>query len=313
MTRFLARSFSLLVTLAMVALAVPVALGLWDYYMEAPWTRDGRLRADIVAVAPDVSGLVTQVLVKDNQQVKRGDVLFRIDPDRFTLALRQAEAQVAGKKASLDQATADDARYKQLSDKVISEQKLESVQATSQQAKAAYDESLADRDIAKLNLARSEVRAPVNGRITNVDLQPGVYVSVGHGVMALVDSDTLRVEGYFEETKLPRIHVGDPVAIHLMGEPAALHGHVSSIASGIEDRERSEGATLLANVNPTFTWVRLAQRVPVRVELDPVAEDVRLVVGRTATVSVEAPGKQPGPDLLAAWHRVTALVTGKAL
>ncbi|WP_158808895.1 HlyD family secretion protein [Beijerinckia sp. L45] len=312
MTRFLARSFSLLVTLAMVALAVPVALGLWDYYMEAPWTRDGRLRADIVAVAPDVSGLVTQVLVEDNQQVKRGDVLFRIDPDRFTLALRQAEAQVAGKKAMLDQAAADDARYKQLSDKVISEQKLESVQATSQQAKAAYDESLADRDIAKLNLTRSEVRAPVNGRITNVDLQPGTYVSVGHGVMALVDSDTLRVEGYFEETKLPRIHVGDPVAIHLMGEPAALHGHVSSIASGIEDRERSEGATLLANVNPTFTWVRLAQRVPVRVELDGVPEDVRLVVGRTATVSVEAADGKRGPDLMAAWRRVTALMTGKA-
>jgi RND family efflux transporter MFP subunit len=238
----------------------------------------------------------------------RGDVLFRIDPDRFTLALRQAEAQVSGKKAMLDQAAADETRYKQLSDKVISEQKLESVNAAAQQAKAAYDESVADRDIAKLNLTRSEVRAPVNGRITNVDLQPGVYVSVGHGVMALVDSDTLRVEGYFEETKLARIHVGDPVAIHLMGEPAGLHGHVSSIASGIEDRERSEGATLLANVNPTFTWVRLAQRVPVRVVLDPVPGDVRLVVGRTATVSVESSDGRHGPDFLAAWRKVATMI-----
>jgi multidrug resistance efflux pump len=288
MTRFLAQTLRVLVTLGLVALAVPVGLGLWDYYMEAPWTRDGRVRADVVAVAPDVSGLVIEVLVQDNQEVQRGAVLFRIDPERFQVALRQAEAQVAGKRATSEQAAADDARYRQLSDNAVSQQKLEQAHAAAQQARAAYDGALADRDLAKLNLARSEVRAPVNGRITNMELRPGAYVSVGRGVTALVDSDTLRVEGYFEETKLPRIHAGDRVSIRLMGEATPLAGHVESIAGGIEDRERGAGATLLANVNPTFAWVRLAQRIPVRIALDGVPEGLRLVAGRTATVTVES-------------------------
>ena len=192
--------------------------------MEAPWTRDGRVRADVVQVAPDVSGLVTEVLVEDNQVVKRGDVLFRIDPERFTLALRQAEAMVEGKKASAEQAAADYARYAKLSDAAVSQQKVEAARAADLEAKAAYDQAMADRDLAKLNLARSAVKASVNGRITNMELRPGTYVTTGHGVMALIDGDTLRVEGYFEETKLPRIHVGDRASIRLMGEARHADG-----------------------------------------------------------------------------------------
>jgi multidrug resistance efflux pump len=288
MKRFLSFLGRLAVTVAMVAIAVVVGWQLWFYYMEEPWTRDGKVRADIVAVAPDVSGLVTDVLVRDNQEVKRGDVLFRIDPDRFHLALRTTEAALAGRKAALDEANADLNRYNQLSENVVSKQKVEQTVATQQQADAAYNAALADRDLAKLNLARSEVRASVSGRITNMELRPGTYVSTGKGVMALVDNGTLRVDGYFEETKLPRIHVGDPVTIRLMGETTELSGHVDSIAGGIEDRDRSEGANLLANVNPTFSWVRLAQRVPVRVELDNPADARQLVVGRTATVAVHS-------------------------
>ncbi|GJD55377.1 efflux RND transporter periplasmic adaptor subunit [Methylobacterium dankookense] len=286
MTRFLALAFRLAVTLAAVALAILVGLSLWDYYMEAPWTRDGRVRADVVGVAPDVSGLVTEVLVRDNQSVKRGDVLFRIDPDRFTLALRQAEAIVEGKKASAEQAAADYARYAKLSDAAVSQQKVEAARAADLEAKAAYDQAVADRDLAQLNLARSAVRASVNGRITNMELRPGAYVTTGRGVMALIDADTLRVEGYFEETKLPRIRVGDRATIRLMGDGTVLAGHVESIAGGIEDRERSQGANLLASVNPTFAWVRLAQRIPVRIRLEPGADEARLVAGRTATVAI---------------------------
>ena len=293
MPRLLALTLRLAVTLAAVALAILVGLGLWDYYMEAPWTRDGRVRADVVGVAPDVSGLVTEVLVRDNQSVRRGDVLFRIDPDRFTLALRQAEAIVEGKKASAEQAAADHARYSKLSDAAVSQQKVEAARAADLEAKAAYDQALADRDLAKLNLARSAVRASVNGRITNMELRPGAYVSTGRGVMALIDADTLRVEGYFEETKLPRIHVGDRASIRLMGERATLAGKVESIAGGIEDRERSQGANLLASVNPTFAWVRLAQRIPVRIRLDPVPDETRLVAGRTATVAIGDTGFDP--------------------
>jgi multidrug resistance efflux pump len=306
-------SFLARFAVTMVAVVIACAIGwqLWIYYMDAPWTRDGRVRADVVAVAPDVSGLVTDVFVRDNQIVKAGDLLFRIDRERFAIAVQTAEANVAGRKAALDLANADLTRYKALSDNVVSREKLEQVAATQQQAQAAYDQARADRDLAKLNLARSEVKASVNGTITNMDLRPGAYVAAGKGVMALVDSDTLHVDGYFEETKLPRIKVGDPVAIHLMGENVDLTGHVESIAGGIEDRERSEGANLLANVNPSFTWVRLAQRVPVRIALDHRAANVQLISGRTATVEVN-PGEQtslvPGNVWAALgdlWERIT--------
>ncbi|RVU19724.1 efflux RND transporter periplasmic adaptor subunit [Methylobacterium oryzihabitans] len=308
MTSLLTSLIRVVVTLAMVAAALVVGVGLWDYYLEAPWTRDGRVRADVVAVAPDVSGLVTEVKVGDNQPVRRGDVLFRIDPERFSLALRQAEATVAGKKAAAEQMAADYERYSKLSENAVSQQRVEAARAASLEAQAAYDQATADRDVARLNLARSEVKASVNGRITNMDLRPGAYVTVGRGVMALIDDDTLRVEGYFEETKLPRIRVGDPVTVRLMGEAGTLSGRVESIAGGIEDRDRSAGSSLLANVNPTFSWVRLAQRVPVRIALDALPDGVRLIAGRTATVSVEAKGEGASPRLLKMWEGVAERV-----
>ena len=157
---------------------------------------------------------------------------------------------------------------------------------------------MADRDLAKLNLDRSAVKASVNGRITNMGLRPGTSVSTGHGVMALIDGDTLLVEGYFDETKLPRIHVGDQARIRLMGGTETLRGHVESFAAGIEDRERTAGSNLLASVNPTFAWVRLAQRIPVRIELDGAPDQTRLVAGRTATVAIEPKGETPRVSLL---------------
>lgn len=282
------------VTLSMVALALIVGSALWNYYMNAPWTRDGRVRADVVAVAPDVSGLVTEVLVDDNQDVKRGDVLFRVDPERYKIALKQAESVVEGKKAAAEQLRVDFQRYARLSEAVASQQKVEAARSADLQAEADLGRAAADRDLAKLNLERSTVKAPVNGRITNMNLRPGAYVTMGRGVFALIDSDTLRVEGYFEETKLQRIHVGDLATIHLMGDDRALTGRVKSVAGGIEDRERSDTSSLLANVNPTFSWVRLAQRIPVRIKLDAVADDVRLIVGRTVTVSIIGPASGSG-------------------
>ncbi len=260
MTGIITAVARLSVTFVAVGTAFVVSLALWDHYMDAPWTRDGHIRADVVAVAPDVSGLIKDVLVKDNQEVDRGDLLFRIDPERFKLALRQADAVLAGKKANAERAAADNARYSKLTDTAVSQQKREFAQAADLEAKAAYDQAAADFDLAQLNLSRSEVRASVNGRITNMELRPGAYVTAGRGVMALIDEDTLRVEGYFEETKLLRIRVRDTTSIHVMGEKAPLTGRIESIAGGIEDRERSAGSNLLANVNPTFSWVRLAQR-----------------------------------------------------
>ncbi|WP_245433902.1 efflux RND transporter periplasmic adaptor subunit [Rhodomicrobium lacus] len=287
-----------LVTLAMSGAALLIGASLWYYYIDAPWTRDGRVRADVVAVAPDVPGLVTEVLAADNKRVKRGDVLFRIDPERFRLALAQADAVLEGRKAALEQASSDYDRYRNMTEIAVSKQKVEAALEAKLTAKAAYDQAIADKAVAKLNLERSTVRAPVNGRLVNVSLLPGAYVATGQGVFALLDEDSLRVEGYFEETKLGRIHVGDKARIRLMGESMELMGRVESIAAGVEDRERSSGAKLLPNVNPTFSWVRLAMRVPVRIALDNVADREKLVSGRTATVFIENGAlKKWAPDL----------------
>ena len=282
-----------LVTLLVVALALLTGRQLWLYYMDAPWTRDGRVRADIVGIAPDVAGLVAEVLVADNAVVSRGQPLFRLDQARFKLALLQADAVVESRAASLERARRDERRYDRLNEGIVSVQRQDQAHSDAATAEAAWHEAVAARDLARLNLERSEVRAPAAGTITNLTLRPGAYVSAGSPVMALVDAASLHVQGYFEETKLRHIRVDDPVEITLMGEPRPLTGHVQSIAGGIEDRERSAGSGLLANVNPTFSWVRLAQRVPVRIALDRVPDGLALIPGRTASVTVMPDGERP--------------------
>ncbi|RYE77875.1 MAG: HlyD family secretion protein, partial [Hyphomicrobiales bacterium] len=206
-----------LFTLVITVVAAVVGWQTWDYYMNEPWTRDGHVRADVIGITPDVSGIVNEVLVADNQTVKKGDVLLRIDRERFALALQLAEAAAKGQAASLEQARREYDRYQQLSRNVASQQNVEQAGAAQAVAEASYEQAVTNRDLAKLNLQRSEIRAPVNGVITNLSLNAGDYATAGKAVIALVDSDSLRVEGYFEETKLPRIAIGDPVDIAVMG------------------------------------------------------------------------------------------------
>ena len=274
------------VTLAVVLLAGFAGWQLWRSYMDEPWTRDGRIRAEVVGIAPDVSGLVEAVPVRDNQPVRRGEVLFRIDRDRFALALQQSEAVLSSRHASLLQAQREQQRYTRLDQSAVSIQRQEQAVTDAQVAEAAWRQAVVERDIARLNLERSEVKAPVNGFVTNLELRPGDYLAAGRAALALVDSDSFHIAGYFEETTLPRIHPGDRATARVMGESEAIEGHVESIAAGITDRERGASDNLLANVNPTFSWVRLAQRVPVRIAIDRVPEGLRLLSGRTATVTV---------------------------
>ena len=276
----------LAVTLIAVVIAAVIGWQLWTYYMEAPWTRDGKLRADIVKVAPDVSGLIVEVLAKDNDAVKKDQVLFRIDPIRFQLALRQAETVVVQKQATAEEAVREMNRYRELTTLEASTQAKEQSTARAAEAGAEYEQAVADRDVAKLNLERATVRASVNGIVTNFGMRPGDYVNAGNPVFALVDTDSFYIDGYFEETKLPRIHVGNRARIHLMGEGVPIEGHVKSIAGGIADREVAASGSLLADVNPTFAWVRLAQRIPVRIGIDQVPDGIQLVTGRTASVEV---------------------------
>jgi RND family efflux transporter MFP subunit len=276
------------VTAALVTVALGGGRWLWIHYNVKPWTRDGRLRADIVQVSPDVSGLVTEVLVKNDEIVRAGQILFILDRPRYELALRQAEAAVVAAAASLAQAKRESVRDQALNNLVTTE-RLEEGTEKVQQLTAQWDSARVQRDVARLNLERTTVRATVNGVVTNVELQPGDYATAGHQALALLDTDSIHVDGYFEETKLPQIRLGDRAIVHIMGLSKDLSGTVESIAAGIEDRERSASSRDLANINPTFSWVRLAQRIPVRIKLDPVPSTVRLIAGRTATVSILVP------------------------
>jgi len=275
------------VTMLVVGAAAIVAWQLWIYYMDAPWTRDGTVRADVVEIAPDVSGLVAQVLVHDNETVHAGDPLFQIDPLRFQLAVAQAQAAVARAKAAYDDAASNARRYAALSNNAVSGLNRDQSSAQALEAQAEWQQAQADLAVAQLNLVRSTVRAAVNGIITNFSMRPGDYVTAGDAVAALVDTDSLYVDGYFEETKLRNISIGDPARVTLLGGGPAITGHVESIAAGIADAERTPSPNLLADVNPTFTWVRLAQRVPVRIAIDHVPPGTPLIAGLTATVVID--------------------------
>lgn len=281
-----------LLTLVIVVAAAFVAWQLWVYYMQDPWTRDGRVRADIVEIAPDVSGLVSDVYVHDNQFVHVGDPLFQIDKLRFAVGVQQAQAMVAKDQAALAQAASDAKRYAGLSGNAVSALTRDQSNTSVLEAQAELDQATASLAAANLNLTRSTVRATVNGIITNFSMRPGDYVTTGGAVAALVDTDSLHVDGYFEETKLPRIAIGDHARVELLGGGPAIIGHVESIDAGITDGERVASPNLLADVNPTFTWVRLAQRVPVRIALDQVPAGTRLIAGLTATVTIEQAHKQ---------------------
>ena len=271
------------ITLAVVTVAIFALRSLWTHNELAPWTRDGRVRADVVSIAPDVPGFVVKVAVHDNQVVSKGDALFELDRARYEIALQQALATVARQRASLAEAEREAHRNDSLGELVSSEVREQS-RSRVQEATAELQRGLADLAAARLNLQRTLVVAPVNGIVTNLELRPGNYLTAGRQGLALMDSDSLHVDGYFEETKLPRLHEGDRVSVRLMGESQLLYGRVQSIAPAIFDRERTPTGDLVANINPTFSWVRLAQRVPVRIKLDPGPLDVRLIAGRTATV-----------------------------
>lgn len=281
-------------TIVIVLIAIVIGVWMWNHYERSPWTRDGRVRADVVRVTPDISGLVTSVEVHDNQTVKAGDLLFVLDRPRYTLAVEQARAGVASAEATLRQARREANRDRALGDLVATETHEQNV-ARVATAQAALAEARSTLDGALLNLKRTQVHASVDGTVTNLDLHPGDYLAAGNQAMALVDAASLRVEGYFEETKLPLIRIGAPVTVKLMGEDEPLHGRVESIAAGISEDSRGMSGNLLPDVQATFSWVRLAQRIPVRVKLTDVPADVRLILGRTATVTVE-PEQTPKPQ-----------------
>ncbi len=279
-------SIRYLITAVLLVAAFLFGKFLWDDNMTSPWTRDGRVKADIIHIAPDVSGVVTQVAVRDNQFVHQGDVLFTIDRDRYAHALAEAEAGLAAQQAEKAMRSREAARRKGLDAAIVTDENREAAVSAAAVANARYLAALATRDTARLNLARTEIRAPVDGYVTNLHVHAGDFANGGTPQLALIDSHSFYVSGYFEETKLPYLAVGDAVEIRLMSGEQVLHGHIDSISRGITDRDAATGRELLADVNPTFNWVRLAQRIPVRVRLDDPEQAQKLIAGTTCTVTV---------------------------
>ena len=274
------------ITLALVAAAIFLGRMLWIRYMDSPWTRDGRVRADIVNIAPDVTGLVTSVAVRDNQFVHQGDVLFTVDTEHYRTTLAQTKALVEQRKVELTMKRAQAKRRAEIDDQVISQENREDSSLIAASARAEYEAALAEWDLAKLNLSRTVVRSPVDGWVSNLLVRPGDYAQIGAPKLAVIDQHSFWVYGYFEEHKLALMQIGDPAEMRLIGSDRILHGHVESIARGITDRDNPTDVRLLANVNPSFNWVRLSQRVPVRIRLDKLPEGLILVAGMTCTVVV---------------------------
>jgi len=281
------RVWSVIGTMALFLIAAFIGKTLWDHYMDAPWTRDGRVHANVVTIAPDVSGMIVGVPVHDNQFVRRGDLLMQIDPSHYRIAVAEAEAKVAASRAELALRRDDAKRRAALDNEVVSDEVKQDSGLQADAAKAAYDQALAALDAAKLNLSRTRVVSPVDGYVTNLNTWQGDYASISTPKLAVVDRNSFWVYGYFEETKLPEVKVGRAAEIRLMSG-TLLRGHVQSIARGIYDRDNPQSMDLTANVDPVFNWVRLAQRVPVRIGIDSVPEGVELTAETTCTVVVDS-------------------------
>jgi len=279
-----------LITGATALLAFVLAWALWWHYLRSPWTRDGRVRAEVVNIATEISGKVVDLKVVDNQPVHKGDVLFIIEPVDYELALVQAEANVQSRLVDRDNALQDSERRQKLGVEAVSAEERNTSRSNASVAEAAYQSALAIRDQAKVNVDRTTILSPVNGYVTNLTLRVGDYATPGQTKMTLVDSDSFWIVGYFEETKLPRIHEGDYAHVKLMGWRPEIAGHVESVSRAIADTNNNANSEGLADVSPIFTWVRLAQRLPVRIKIDRVPAGVTIAAGQTCTIVLD-PGK----------------------
>jgi multidrug resistance efflux pump len=285
---------ALLVTLATVALAAVIGWAAWEAYMAAPWTRDGTVRSYIVTMAPEVSGRIIALPVADNQFVSKGQVLMVIDPIDYEIAVRLGEAAVQQAQANMQNAEREAKRRQELPDIAVTVEERQTYGTQALAAQAQYQQALANLDQARVNLQRSVIHSPVNGWVTNLLAQVGDYATAGQNKISVTDADSFWVDGYFEETNLDRIHVGDTAEVKLMGYPQILHGQVDSVARAINVANAQPNGQGVATVNPIFTWVRLAQRIPVRIRVAQVPQGVVLVAGMTATVQIDPPPPSAG-------------------
>jgi RND family efflux transporter MFP subunit len=280
------RATSVLITMITLILACIGVWAVWRAYVASPWTRDGTVRAYVVNIAPEISGRVVQLPVADNQFVRNGDLLMVVDPTDYAIAVDQAEAAADQASATAENAAREAERRATLTAAEVSNEEKQTYRSNAAAARAAWRLAVANLAHARVNLARTTIRSPVNGYVTNLQVQIGDYTTFGQSAISLVKAESFWVDGYFEEAKLGAIHPGDRATVKLIGYRTLLSGRVASIARGITVANAARGQSGLAEVNPIFTWVRLAQRVPVRIELDRASEGVHLTAGQTASVQI---------------------------
>jgi multidrug resistance efflux pump len=283
---FLAALGKRLATLAIALLAILTALLTWQHYVTAPWTRNGTVRVQVASIAPQISGRIDDVRVVDNQFVHKGDVLYTIDSSDFEVAQLTGIATVKQRAADLQVKQLQSERRQHLTDLATSPEEQQTFAGNAVQAKAALDAAQQQLAQAEINLQRTKVRSPVNGYVTNLLMRVGDYARAGTSNISVIDTDSFWIDGYFEETKMAGICVGDRAEAKLMGYSQPIIGHVGTVTRGISTSNAASGTQGLPNVDPVYTWVRLAQRVPVRVAIDTVPAGVPLVSGMTATVTV---------------------------
>ncbi|WPD44483.1 HlyD family secretion protein [Pseudomonas aeruginosa] len=257
------------VTLLIAAATLLAGWWVWDHYRHSPWTRDGRIRADVVVIAPDVAGWVAHLGVRDNQTVKKGDLLFEIDPARYLAAANEAKAKMEHAKHAWNLAAMQERRRIPLAKiNAISAEDLDNAHSQVLLAKTQYEMDKAQWDTAQINLERTRVTAPADGTITNVRLQEGNYISQGGAAFSLIKDGSFYVTAYFEETKLPNISEGEGAMVALMSGGPILSGTVISIAKGVANTNTQSDTLQLPQVQQAFNWVRLAQRIPVDIRLE---------------------------------------------
>ncbi|MDN6041920.1 MAG: HlyD family secretion protein, partial [Acetobacter sp.] len=280
------RALQFVTTGIILAVAAVVALVLWDYYTAAPWTRNGQVRVQVADIAPRVSGQIIAVRAKDNQFVHAGDVLYEIDPFDFKVAVASATAKVNLRQADMVLKDTQESRRNRLTEVAASREEKQVYQATADMAKAEYADAMAALSQAKINLDRTQIRSTVTGYVNNLIMRVGDFATAGKPNIQIIDASSYWVDGYFEETKIRAIHIGDRVRMDLMGYTAPMWGHVVSITRGIATPNATPSTQGLPSVDPVYTWVRLAQRIPVRVHIDSIPPGTQLAAGMTTTVTI---------------------------
>ncbi|SFO34894.1 p-hydroxybenzoic acid efflux pump subunit AaeA [Candidatus Pantoea varia] len=273
------------ITILLVIIAVVIIFRAWVFYTESPWTRDARFAADVVAISPDVTGLITEVPVHDNQLVKKGDTLFVVDRPRYQKALDQAQADVEYYQALVSEKRREAGRRNQLGTSAMSREAIEQSNNDLQTSEHQLAKSVATRDLAVIDLERTTVKAPSDGWVTNLNVYQGEFITRGSVAVALVQQHSFYVLAYLEETKLHGVEKGFRAEVTPLGSNIVLRGTVDSVAAGVTNSSSSVDNKGMATVDSNLEWVRLAQRVPVRIRLDQQPGN-RFPAGTTATVVI---------------------------